>query len=240
MAADVSAAVAELAQELSQFAKVEKMATGSSQAEAGESPTALMEKAVAAVRTKRLAALTLLRPAAKTAPQWLLLAELEAAQAQDAYDQAVEAEAKAPKLQVAAVEAACAKGMAAAPVAEVARGLEYAWAMALESRGQGAEAAKHYRSALAGAPEPWRSEMLFRLGGLELAKDPAAAQTTWSQVSAMPYVVYASYRQTMELTKAGKCAPARDTMAKLAAAPELPGTSYVDVAAQAVSGCKAK
>lgn len=238
--ADVSAAIAGLADARATAEAIQSGAAGSARAEVGESPTQQLEKAEAALRAKRKAALALLRPVAKTVPQWLLLADIEAAEAQDVFDLAAESGTKAAKLNLSAVEAVCATAMAAKPDTESARQLEYAWALALEARGQGAEAAKHFRAVAQGAAEPWRSEVLYRAGSLDLAKDSANALATWSQVVAMPYLVYANYRLTVELVRAGKCAAAADAQSNLRAAPVIDGTSYVEVAAQAVAGCKVK
>jgi hypothetical protein len=236
--ADVSEAVAALAAEQLHEAEVERAATGSARQEMTESPTVALEKAQAALGIKRRNALTLLRPVARTAVQYLLLAELEADEAQDAFEQAVAAEAKAPKFPGAPVEAACAKAMAAAPQAETARSVAYLWAIALEARGQNAEASKHYREVAQGAAEPLRSEVLYRAGALELAKEPARALAVWSDVTAMPYLVYASYRQTTEFARTGQCADAGAALSRLKSAPPIDGTSYVAVASQAAATCK--
>ncbi len=240
LAPDVAAAVAGLAEARDKTAELEKALAGTARQEAGESPTELLEKSLVNLRAKRKAALALLRPAAKTVPQWLLLADVEAAEAFDAYEQATESGTKAAKLNLAPVEAICVKAMAAKPDPESARQLDYAWALALEARGQVAEAAKHYLSVAQGAAEPWRSEALYRAGAAALAKDPAGALAAWGQVTASPYVVYAGYRSVTELVKAGDCAAASDALTKLKVAPELSGTSFVEVATTSVAGCKAK
>jgi tetratricopeptide (TPR) repeat protein len=154
-------------------------------------------------------------------PQWVLLADIEAAEALDAYEQATESGTKAAKLNLSAVEAICVKAMAAKPDAESARQLAYAWALALEARGQATEAVKQYQSVAQDAPEPWRSEVLYRAGAAALSKDSGGALASWSQVTAMPYVVYAGYRQVTELVRTGACPAAGDALAKLKSAPAL-------------------
>ena len=240
LAPDVAAAVAVLADARTKAAELEKALTGTARQDVGESPTEQLEKALAALRVQRKATLKLLRPAAKTVPQWLLLADIEAAEALDAYEQATESGTKAAKLDLKALEAVCAQAMAAKPDVESARELDYAWALALEARGQSAEAAKHYQTVAQSAAEPWKSEVLYRAGAAIVAKDSAGALAAWAQVTASPYVVYAGYRSVTELAKAGNCPGATDALAKLKAAPELPGTSFVDVATTTSAGCKAK
>ena len=240
LAPDVAAAVTALAEARDKAVELEKALSSSALQEVGESPTEQLEKALTALRAKRKAALTLLRPAAHTVPQWLLLADVETAEALDAYEQATESGTKAAKLNLAAVEAVCVKAMAAKPDAASAQQLDYAWALALEARGQAADAVKHYQAVAASAAEPWRSEVLYRAGSLAVAKDAPGALAAWAQVTAMPYQVYAGYRSVMELVKTGACPAANEALAKLKTAPALDGTSYVEVATCAAAGCKAK
>lgn len=235
---DLAASVTALADAKAKAAEIEKAVASSAHAEAGESPTEQLEKAQAAWRSSLKTTLALLRPAARSVPQWLLLADLEAAQAEVDYGQAVDSGARAPKLNLTPVEAVCAKAMAAQADAESARQLDYAWALALEARGQSQEAIKHYQAVVPGAAEPWRSEVLYRAASLALAKDPAGAQALWSQVTAMPFLVYAAYRQVTELARSGACPAAAEALTRLKAAPAIEGTSYVEVATSASAACK--
>lgn len=235
---DVSAALADFAKERAHLAEVEQAVKSTARQEAGESPTDQLEKAQAFVRGKRIVALAALRPAARTAPQLLVLADLESEQAQDVYDQAVEAETKAPKLDMRAVEATCAKAMAASPDPEVARSLGYLWGMALEARADAAEAVKRYKLAAEGAPEPWRSEMLYRIGNLALARDRAGALAAWAQVTASPWVVYARFRQVQEQVRVGACPSANEILVQLQSAPAIVGTSFVEVGTATAAACK--
>ena len=235
---EVAAAVTALTAAKAKAAEIEQAVAGSAHAEAGESPTEQLEKAQATLRSKLKTTLGLLRPVARTVPQWLLLADLEAAQAEVDYEQAVDSGARSPKLNLTAVEAVCAKAMAAQADAQSARQLDYAWALALEARGQNQEAVRHHQAVAQGAAEPWRSEVLYRAASLALPKDPDAAQTLWSQATAMPYVVYAAYRQATEMARSGACQAAREALTRLKAAPAIEGTSYVEVATAAVAICK--